>query len=111
MRETEAGAGEEFFDELPFMLRHEAVWHLVSKALNSIPLFSGLDASIQARPLPWWPARAAMLHCECCSVLPALLAPDAAQPQPQRAWSGRWLCRSHAWLWAGAHTCESPARR
>ena len=42
----------QFFDELPFMLRHECVWHLVSKSLNGIPLFAGLDATIQV----CWPA-------------------------------------------------------
>ena len=29
------------------MLRHECVWHMVSKALNGIPMFAGLDATIQ----------------------------------------------------------------
>ena len=49
VKETDVGT-EEFFDELPYMLRHEAVWHLVSKAMNAIPLFSELDASVQVRP-------------------------------------------------------------
>ena len=49
IKESDA-SNEEFFDELPYMLRHEAVWHLVSKAMNSIPLFAGLDASVQACP-------------------------------------------------------------
>ena len=46
------GCGSQFFDELPFMLRHECVWHMVSKALNGIPMFAGLDATIQVGLAP-----------------------------------------------------------
>lgn len=47
VKETE-DENQDFFDELPDMLRHEAIWALVSKAMAAIPIFSGLDASLQA---------------------------------------------------------------
>ena len=50
IRQAEEGDEEAFFADLPHSLRHDAVWHLTSKALNTLPLLRDLDASLQARP-------------------------------------------------------------
>ncbi|KAK9797413.1 hypothetical protein WJX73_008201 [Symbiochloris irregularis] len=47
IRQAEEGDEEAFFTDLPHSLRHEAVWHLTSRALLTLPLFRGLEASVQ----------------------------------------------------------------
>lgn len=47
LRQAEEGDEETFFSDLPHSLRHDAMWHLTSKALNSLPLFRDLDAPVQ----------------------------------------------------------------